>query len=213
MNKTLIAILAAGMMTIPALAGCSSSAPTLKQGDCAVIGSDQSIHQVSCNHPPTNDIYYVAQVTSGSCTATAGNEATQNGQTLCLRQIYRGDNTSNITGPPPSTAPTQPPLPEGAKYLGPITQKYMQDSCDGVGRNLILRHSNAYGWVCGQQGTTQDDMSIDMDQVCQYLYGTPTGPLDMPVKDHVYAPDSVAQFRNYSDPNSWGCYGKPSPAP
>jgi hypothetical protein len=88
----------------------------------------------------------------------------------------------------------------------------MQDGCDGVGRNLILRTSNAYGWVCGQQGTTQDDMSLNLDQVCQYLYGTPTGPVDMPAQDHVYAPDAVAHFRNYGDPNSWGCYGNPSSA-
>ncbi len=104
---------------------------------------------------------------------------------------------------PPGAQVRRRPFATG--QVGSITQKYMQDSCDGVGRNLILRHSNPHGWVCGQQGPTQDDMSVNMDEVCQYLYGTPTGPLDMPVKDHVYAPDAVAHFRNHSDPNSWGC--------
>lgn len=211
--KTLVFGMLAGALIALVLAGCSNG-PSLKQGDCAVIGSDGSIHQVSCQHPPQPQIYYVAQVSTSSCTVTADNEVTQNGETLCLRQIYRGSNTSNISAPPPSTAPTQSPLPVGAKYLGPITQKEMSAwDCFAVGRDLILRQHNAYGWVCGQQGTTQDDLSLNMDQVCNSLFGTPAAPLSDGPAHHVYAPDVVAHFRNYSDPNSWGCYGKPTPAP
>jgi hypothetical protein len=94
--KRLVVGLVAGALTALVLAGCSNG-PSLQQGDCAVIGSDGSIHQVSCQHPPQPQIYYVAQVTTGSCTVTADNEVTQNGETLCLRQIYRGSNTSNIS--------------------------------------------------------------------------------------------------------------------
>ena len=201
----------AGALTALVLAGCSNG-PSLKQGDCATIGSDQSIHQVSCSHPPQPDIYYVAQVTSGSCTVTADNEVSQGGQTLCLRQVY--DTGSSAPPAPPSTAPAQAALPAGARYLGPITQQDIGDGyCTGVGRDPILRHPNAYGWVCGHQGSTFYDVSVNMDQVCQYLYGTPTGPPDRPAKDNFYAPDAVSHFRNYSDPNSWGCYGNPSPPP
>jgi hypothetical protein len=191
-----------------ALAGCASGrGSTLKQGDCAVLGSDQSIHQVSCNHPPQPDIYYVAQVTSGSCTAASDNEVSQNGQTLCLRQIY---DTGGGVAAPPSAAPTQAALPTGAKYLGPITEKDISNwYCYQLGRSVFLRHHNAYGWMCGQQGTTFYDKPVDMNQVCQSLYGTMNGT---PVRG-VYAPDAVARFKNYSDPNSWACYGHREPMP
>ena len=149
--KTLVVGLVAGALTALAMAGCSN-APSLKQGDCAVIGSDGSIHQVSCRHPPQPQIYYVAQVTTGSCTVAADNEVTQNGEMLCLRQVY--DTGSSAPPAPPSTAPTQAALPAGARYLGPITRQDIGDGyCTGVGREPILRHPNAYGWICGHQGS------------------------------------------------------------
>ena len=68
-----------------------------------------------------------------------------------------------------------------------------------------MREHNAYGWVCGQQDIPADDLPVSMDQVCQYMYGYPS--------DTTYAPDTVARFRNYGDPYSWACYGKPTKTP
>jgi len=49
------------------------------------------------------------------------------------------------------------------------------------------------------------NLPVSMDQVCQYMYGYPS--------DTTYAPDTVARFRNYGDPYSWACYGKPTKTP
>jgi hypothetical protein len=188
---TALAVVAAIPLFVLSVTGCggSGTGPSLAAGDCAVIGTDGSLHKVDCKHPPTPDIYLVAQVTAGSCTVAADNEVQDGSDTICLRQEY-------VFGADSPDTPQAVSSPAAAlTYLGPVTLQAMKSYCSfQTSQTLILRHHNAYGWVCGAPGTTEADESISMDQVCNNMYE----------KDPIM--DDVAQYGNYSDPNSWKCY-------
>ena len=185
---TTLAAVAAAALSVLGVTGCggSGTGPSFKAGDCAVIGTDGSLHKVDCQHPPTPDIYLVVQVTAGSCTAASDNEVQDGSDTVCLRQDY----VFGAASPQPASS-----SPAALTYLGPVTIQAVKAYCSfQTSQTLILRQHNAYGWVCGVPGTTEADESISMDQVCNNMYE----------KDPIM--DEVAKYGNYADPYSWKCY-------
>ena len=185
---TTLAAFAAAALAVLGVTGCGGrgTGPSFKAGDCVVIGTDGSLHKVDCQHPPTPDVYLVAQVTAGSCTVASDNEVQDGSDTVCLRQEY----VFSAASPQPASSSPAP-----LTYLGPVTMDALRVYCSYQQSKVpALRHHNAYGWVCGWPGTTSQDQPISMDQVCNNTY------------EKAPIMDDVAKYGNYADPYSWKCY-------
>jgi hypothetical protein len=188
---TKIAAVAVAALSVLGVTGCGGSGggPSFKAGDCVVIGTDGSLHKVDCQHPPTPDIYLVAQVTAGSCTVASDNEVQDGSDTVCLRQEYVGTAAS----PQPASS-----SPVALTYLGPVTIKALRYYCSFQPGSYPPRliHHNAYGWACAPPGAVVPGQSesISMNQVCNNMY------------EKAPIMDDVAKYGNYADPYSWRCY-------